>query len=221
MMSKGPGIESDVRANYRAIVDHYESCLRQHGDSHMGVDWPKLEDVPKRYKVMLEVMRQPDRTGGAPTLLDFGCGAGHLLEYMRAEGFAHVEYSGLDLSQAFVDLSRAKYPERVFHCVDVLVAPDSIPNHDYVVMNGVCTEKLGNSFDDMLSYVERLLSVLFSKTRVGIAVNFMSKHVDWERQDLFHLPFDVLAELLTRKLTRNYVFRSDYGLYEYTAYIYR
>ena len=30
----------------------------------------------------------------------------------------------------------------------------------------------------------------------GIAFNVMTKHVDWERDDLFHLPFDQLAEWL-------------------------
>jgi hypothetical protein len=49
----------------------------------------------------------------------------------------------------------------------------------------------------------------------------MTKHLDWERPDLFHLPFDATAEFVTKELTRNYVFRSDYGLYEYTTYIYR
>jgi hypothetical protein len=38
---------------------------------------------------------------------------------------------------------------------------------------------------------------------------------------LFHLPFDTLASFLTSELTRNFVFRNDYGLYEYTAYVYR
>jgi hypothetical protein len=30
----------------------------------------------------------------------------------------------------------------------------------------------------------------------------------------------LLAEFLTKDLTRNFIFRNDYGLYEYTAYVY-
>ena len=37
----------------------------------------------------------------------------------------------------------------------------------------------------------------------------------------FHLPFDELAPFLTRELSRNFVLRNDYGLFEYTAYVYR
>jgi hypothetical protein len=55
----------------------------------------------------------------------------------------------------------------------------------------------------------------------GLAFNVMSKHVDWERDDLFHLPLDVLADFLTKNLTRNYIIRNDYGRYAYTVYVYR
>ena len=58
-------------------------------------------------------------------------------------------------------------------------------------------------------------------TSKGVAFNVMSKAVDWEREDLFHLPADLLIDFLTKKLTRNFIIRNDYGLYEYTTYIYK
>jgi hypothetical protein len=88
-------------------------------------------------------------------------------------------------------------------------------------MNGVFTEKRGLTFDEMFAYLERTLSAVFAKAEMGVAFNVMSKHVDWERDDLFHLPFDTLARFLIESLTRNFVIRSDYGLYEYTTYVYR
>jgi hypothetical protein len=54
-----------------------------------------------------------------------------------------------------------------------------------------------------------------------MALNLMSKHVDWERDDLFHLPIDELLQFSRRELSRHVVIRHDYGLYEYTAYVYR
>jgi hypothetical protein len=77
------------------------------------------------------------------------------------------------------------------------------------------------AFDEMLAYFERMLSAVFAKAEMGVAFNVMSKHVDWERDDLFHLPIDTLAHFLITSLTRNFVIRSDYGLYEYTTYVYR
>lgn len=205
---------------YLNIVSHYESCLEQHGDTHLGVDWPKHEDVEKRYRVMLEVIK-PESRSQRVSLLDFGCGASHLNEYILKQGLENIEYAGLDLSEKFVRLSQSKFPANQFFCLDVLDEKASLPNFDYIVLNGVFTEKRELSFDEMFSYFKQLVIRVFEHAAIGIAFNVMTKHVDWERDDLFHLPFDTLAEFAKKELTRNFVFRNDYGLYEYTTYVYR
>jgi hypothetical protein len=63
-----------VKESYKSIIRHYESCLDKHGDNHLGVDWPKLEDVDKRYKVMLDIIRVNEDKRTKISLLDFGCG---------------------------------------------------------------------------------------------------------------------------------------------------
>lgn len=208
-------------SDYRRIVAHYEDCLARHGDSHRGVDWPDPEDAGRRYDVMLELI-PPHPAEAAVSLLDFGCGASHLYDHMLERGVEGVRYSGLDLSQRFVDLSRAKHPGNDYWCLDLLEgAPGALPTFDYVVMNGVFTEKRELSFEDMLAYFERLVGRVFEHATRGIAFNVMSKQVDWERDDLFHLPLDTLAAFLCKRITRNFVVRNDYGLYEYTVYVYR
>jgi cyclopropane fatty-acyl-phospholipid synthase-like methyltransferase len=204
---------------YRDIVSHYESCLDKYGDSPLGVDWPKPKDVDKRYQVMLDVIKhdQPDHI----RLLDFGCGASHLYEYIRKNNLSSIEYSGLDLSEKFIKLSKRKFPQIEYYCVDILDENVDIPSFDYIVMNGVFTEKCSLSFDEMFDYFKKVVEKIFAKAEKGIAFNVMSKQVDWEREDLFHLPLDLLADFLTRNISRNFVIRNDYGLYEYTTYVYR
>lgn len=209
-----------VEKKYLRIVSHYEACLEQHGDSHLGVDWPKAGDVQKRHRVMLEVIK-PDSRSEKVSLLDFGCGAAHLNDYILAHDLKSIQYAGLDLSEKFVRLSQSKFPENQFFCLDLLDDTASLPEFDYIVLNGVFTEKRELSFDEMLAYFKQLITRVFDHARVGIAFNVMTKHVDWERDDLFHLPFDTLAEFLKKELTRNFVFRNDYGLFEYTTYVYR
>ncbi len=204
---------------YRRIVEHYEGCLARHGDTHLGVDWPRPDDADRRYGVMLDVIRPG---GGRPSLLDFGCGAGHLHEFMARRGVGDVRYAGLDLSGRFVTLCRSKHPGVDYYCRDVLRdGIEGLPRFDYVVANGVFTEKRDLSFDAMLAYFEALVPRLFAMAGVGIAFNVMSTHVDWERDDLFHLPLDTLARFLTGHVTRHFIVRNDYGLYEYTVYAYR
>jgi hypothetical protein len=45
--------------------------------------------------------------------------------------------------------------------------------------------------------------------------------VDWERDDLFHLPFHTMADFVRGELSHHFLFRQDYGLHEYTTYVYR
>ena len=209
-----------MNSRYKEIVDHYERCLEQHGDTHLGVDWPKKEDVDTRYGIMLDVIR-PSRKNDAVTLLDLGCGTAHLYDFISRLGITDIRYAGLDISQKFVDVARKKYPDLPFFCGDVLDPDFKLPDFDYVVMNGVFTEKRSLSDDEMWAYFTRMLQAVFDKVGQGIAFNVMSKNVDWERDDLFHVSLDRLTSFLCRHLSRHFIIRNDYGLYEYSVYVYK
>src|SRR3546814_6476483 len=84
---------------------------------------------------MLEVMREP--VGTPISLLDFGCGAGHLLKYIRRRGLSYVDYRGLDVSAPFIALCRTKFPEVAFHETDVLAGTDGLPACDYIVLRRI------------------------------------------------------------------------------------
>src|SRR5258706_14092854 len=208
------------RPNYKVIIDHYENCLTKYGDNHRGVDWPNEEDASKRYEIMLNVLsyrRQRDTT----SLLDFGCGTAGLYEYLQHHSTSSVSYSGLDVSPKFIEVCKRKFPYLDFYEIDILKGSGKIPAFDFVVMNGVFTEKRELSFDEMLLYFKSMLRIIFKKANIGIAFNVMSKQVDCEREDLFHLPQDLLTDFLVKDISRHYVIRNDYGLYEYTVYVFK
>ncbi len=202
------------------FVSYAESFLDKHGDNYLGVGWTKRpEDADARYKVMLDVIHPG--THGKVELLDFGCGASHLYEYMLRNNINNVSYSGLDISEKFLSLSKGKFPSIKYYHLDILEDEGDLPDFDYILMNGIFTSKCDLSFEAMLAYFQKLVLKVFDKVRIGIAFNVMSKQVDWERDDLFHLPFDVLASFLTQNLSRHFVIRHDYRLYEYTTYVYK
>lgn len=201
---------------YFKIIEHYEDCLRKFGDNHFGVDWPKEEDALLRYKIMLEII--PDNK--KYTLLDFGCGVAHLYEYLVKNEYKNINYTGLDISKEFIKVCKQKYPKVPFKCLDLLESQEQIEKFDYVILNGIFTEKRELSFDEMFDYFKNLIKTIFLKANYGIAFNVMTKHVDWEREDLFHLPFDLLASFLKKEASRNFIIRNDYGLFEYTVYLF-
>lgn len=202
-----------------AIVQHYESCLLKHGDTHLGVDWPNLIDAELRYAVMLDAIQPIERQ---VTLLDFGCGAAHMYEYInKKKKNKNIIYSGLDMSEQFISLCKSKHPDVQFYCGDVLNDDMNLPKFDYIIMNGVFTERCSLDEEEMFDYMGKLLVALYGIVEVGMAFNVMSKNVDWERNDLFHLSLDKLSEFLARNVSRNFTIRADYGLYEYTTYVYK
>ena len=73
----------------------------------------------------------------------------------------------------------------------------------------------------MLDYFGSLLGILWPHARRGIAFNVMSTHVDWTRDDLFHLPIETATDFIASELSRRFVVRQDYGLYEYTVHVHR
>jgi SAM-dependent methyltransferase len=212
-------MSSALDRGYLELVAHYEDCLARHGDNHRGVDWPRAEDADLRYTIMLGLI--PLDSPRPVRLLDFGCGAGHLLEYSRRRRLSDIAYHGLDLSERFVSLCRQKFPGIPFFVGDILDDGFELPEFDYVVMNGVFTERRGLSREAMWEYVRAVLRRIWPSTRHGLAFNVMSKQVDWERDDLFHLPCDVLLNFLKAEVSRHCVIRHDYGLFEYTTYVYR
>lgn len=206
---------------YEKIIKHYESCYEQHGDNHKGMDWPKLEDNHVRFKVMLQLMDWDIRHQGSSRLLDFGCGTAHLLAFIQENNISIDEYIGLDYSQIFVDRCLEKFQNRTFICADVLQKDFIWPEFDYAVMNGVFTEKRELSQSEMWDYFKDVIANAFHHAKRGIAFNTMSKNVDWERDDLFHVSMDELTSWLSKTLSRNIVIRQDYGLYEFTTYLYK
>ena len=207
--------------SYLKIAEYYTNCFKKHGDNHLGVDWPNPDDAVKRYQVMMDLTKFHASKNPLPTLLDFGCGAGHMLEYLQnTNQDLKIEYSGLDISPEFYNTCTAKFPEVTFYNKDIM-NDEAIPTFDYIVVNGVFTEKLDLSQEEMMNFFQTTLVKLWDKCNVGLAFNLMSKHVDCERDDLFHVSLDELGWFLKEKLSRDFIIRNDYKLYEYTTYVYK
>jgi SAM-dependent methyltransferase len=201
---------------YLKLAEHYDKCFQEHGDSNLGVDWPNYQDTLIRHEVMLELIKEQDCS-----LLDFGCGLGHFFEYIKSNTLLpHIKYSGLDISKGFCEACKVKYPYLDFYCLDIL-QEDNLPNFDYIICNGTFTEKRDLTQEEMMEFFTSALVKLWNKCDKGIAFNLMSKHVDWERDDLFHVSLDKLGWFLKDNLSRNFVIRNDYKLYEYTVYVYK
>lgn len=204
----------------RYIASACEQTLHDHGDSHLGAGYTRTAaEAQAQYGLMLEVVRE---TAEPVHVLDFGCGLAHMLDHIKARpDLAHLRYSGLDLSEAFLAAAIQRHPQADLFRLDALADEAALPDYDYIILNGVFNYRGEIPHDEMFDYWQRLVALAFRHARKGIAFNAMSKHVDWERDDLFHLPFDDMARFLKANLSRHFVIRHDYPAFEYTTYVYR
>jgi len=211
-----------MSSDWLPLQQHYERCLARAGATPLGVDWPNARDLEERFDVQLQVLGAVPAGATPPSVLDLGCGPGLLMDYLAATGRADaVDYRGIDISPAMIDLARQRWPDKSFQARDILSDPLPPQSIDVVIMNGVLTERQGIAREHMIVMAETLLSAAFRAARHGIVFNAMSRHVDWEREDLFHWGFDEMAAFVNRELTRHITIRADYGLYEFTAFAWR
>jgi SAM-dependent methyltransferase len=206
--------------NYLKIADHYDKCFQEHGDNNLGVDWPNYEDTLVRHQVMFDLIKSKEQSYITnSTLLDFGCGLGHFYEWLTIQPHK-PKYSGLDINEGFYNTCKDKYSYLDFYHMDIL-QENNLLNFDYIVCNGTFTEKRELTQEEMMEFFTSVITKLWDKCNKGIAFNLMSKLVDWERDDLFHVSLDELGWFLKNNLSRNFIIRNDYKLYEYTAYVYK
>ncbi len=210
---------------YLKIAEHYDSCFKKHGDTHLGVDWPNETDAQIRYQVMEDVIKFSSFNGkgnSTTTLLDFGCGSAQFFDYItQSKNKFNLLYSGLDINSSYIEYCTKKHRYNEFYQVDVLNSNAVLPSFDFIIFNGVFTEKCDLSYDQMMNFFKQVLIKMWNNCEYGMAFNLMSKHVDWERDDLFHVSIDELGWFLKNNLSRNFIIRNDYGLYEYTTYVYK
>lgn len=205
---------------YFQLVRHYEARFVEYGATAAGVDWPDEAGATLRYDVMLDLLRWDSLRPANATLLDFGCGAAGLYEHLRDDELGrHVQYAGHDLSELYIEHCCRTHPEIRFSAGDVL-AGHRLDSVDYVVANGVFTERLDLDHEEMFAFMCAVLEQLVTIARRGVAFNVMSTLVDWERDDLFHVAPSRIADLAAG-FGRRFVIRHDYPLYEYTTYLYR
>ncbi|MFZ5608257.1 MAG: class I SAM-dependent methyltransferase [Pseudomonadota bacterium] len=205
--------------DYQRLRAYYERCLDAHGATLQGVDWPRAADAATRYAVMRGLVRPQ---GEAFSILDVGCGPGFFHDALEGH-FAPgaFAYHGIDISPAMVAAAKARRPHINVEARDLVAAPLPGQSVDYAVLNGVFTVRERLSEAAMLAFAEALLASVFNSCRMGLAVNFMAPHADWRDDKLFYLSLDKAMQLFKARLSRHVVLRLDYGLWEYTAYVYR
>jgi SAM-dependent methyltransferase len=198
------------------LEHHYSNLLKEHGDTPRAVQWADVLTQERRMAVLSEVgdLR-------SAKILDFGCGTGHLLDFLRRKVTFSGEYVGYDISQKMVTAAQAKFPEIRFEKCDILTEGIG-EDFDYILINGVFNNRTENSWELMGS----LLKSLFGRAQRGMAFNALSTYVDFFDPELFYVSPEVVFRFCKEELSSSVILRHDYLIrtgvvpFEFSIYVY-
>lgn len=202
------------------LSEHYARTFAAHGRKPEGVDWgASPDDHNLRMERMLALTELGIPFRDRATLLDAGCGFGSLLDLIRERAMP-LDYHGVDMCESMIASASNKYPDDRWSTGDILQF-NPAEKYDYVVCNGILTQKLNASILSMNEYAKNLITKMFELCSIGIAFNVMSTHVNFMADNLYYRnPVELLAWCMT-ELTPRARLDHAYPLFEYTIYLYR
>ena len=194
----------------KKVAELYGDEFKKYGYSLASIMIPKgASDA--RFKTKFDIGDMENTK-----VLDVGCGFGHMLDYLNAwNNRAH--YTGIDIFPPFIEIAKQRHPGADFRILNIL--EDSIDETwDWVFLVGafnVAPEKI-----DWWSYIQKMLQRMFDLCTQGIAIDFLSSYVDFQKEKAFHAsPEEVFS--FAKTLTKRVTLRHDYMAYEFTVYLYK
>jgi len=206
-----------LHQSMQALRRHYTELFERHGDSPQAAQWSDRATQERRMEILLQVGEVADAK-----ILDFGCGTGHLLEYLRRTRAFQGEYVGYDLSPELIAAASQKLPRARFEARDIL--RDGIPeDFDYVLVNGVFNNRAGDNWQMLTT----LLTQVFAHVRRALAFNALSTYVDFTDPQLFYVNPEAVFRFCKERLSPSVTIRHDYRVkpdvipFEFSVYVYR
>jgi SAM-dependent methyltransferase len=201
----------------RQQARHWGDAIDRHGPNYKGVDYTNAERVDLCFTQLSGIWRDP----GPASLLDFGCGYGALLGWLRGRGFDVARYQGYDVAAPMLAQARAVnagVPGATF----TDAAADLVPA-DYVVCAGIFNVKLDADAGDWHRHVVATLDRAWPLATRGLAFNILTSYADADRMrpDLYYADPCWFFDHCKRHYSRHVALLHDYGAYEFTMHVRR
>jgi SAM-dependent methyltransferase len=194
---------------------HYNTLAKTHGYSHHAVQQSSVETQERRLNILLQ---------GFPhfhskKILDFGCGTGHLLRILQAQGFTG-EYVGYDISAELVKLAEDNNVGGRFELRNIFEQPPE-ETFDLIFISGVFNNAIGRNEQ----FMQSVLKALFAVTTEGLAFNSLSTFVDFKSEGLYYFNPCQVFTFCKEQLTPCVNLRHDYEIkpgvvpFEFSCYL--
>lgn len=195
------------------VVDYYEGKLATFGATARGVDWKDEASQTKRFEQLVRALGLDERDGTF-TLVDFGCGYGAFLPFLRQRH--SFTYIGYDRSPRMI--AEAKRLHEDVEEATFTSDWSDIGPADFIAASGVFNVRLGWSAEEWSAYVLQTLAAINERAVTGWAANFLTAYADEDRKrsDLYYADPAAIFDWCKRSASRWVSLFHDYELYEFT-----
>jgi SAM-dependent methyltransferase len=195
------------------VERYYSGRVREFGATARGVDWNSAESQHLRFEQLARVW---DGETGVVDMLDYGCGYGALVDYLRARG-STIRYQGFDVSAEMIGNAAG----RAATDCSFTTRPDALRAADYVVASGIFNVRLTHDVAAWEAYMHRTLADMRALARRGFAFNALTSYADKDKQrpDLYYADPLYWFDLCKRTYSSRITLLHDYPLYEFTLLV--
>jgi SAM-dependent methyltransferase len=195
----------------KLIIERYTERFKQHGIDIKTLASGNRERQLIRFKIFSEI---GDLNGHS--VLDIGCGFGDFYQYLKDAGIS-VDYTGIDICPAFIDVGHQRFPEAHFQFADVQ-QEDLGRKFDYIVCSQVYNNKLQKENNEQV--IRDVIRKGFELCNVAFAIDMITQYVDYKEEKLhYYSPEEIFA--FCKGLTKRVMLRHDYPLFEFMVCLYR
>jgi SAM-dependent methyltransferase len=191
----------------KATRDYYDEKLRQHGATHLGIDWNSKEGAIIRYEQLLKIINTADNF----SLLDYGCGYGLMYDYLRTKQ-QNFKYTGFDISEEMINEAKSRHSQ-----VGWASKEKDLKVHDFVVASGIFNVKQNCLENEWKSYILETLGRMHDLSEKGFSFNLLTNYSDKHlmKKDLFYGDPAFFFDYCKRNFSKNVALLHDYPLYEF------
>lgn len=199
------------------MIDLFSGALKQYGpESSQSVLWGTRRTQYFRFKILCDIAELFGTQ--TYTILDYGCGLGDLLEYLRFQGFRGM-YVGIDITENLIQEAKKKFRGESKSKFATISSESDIEKYrfDFCMMSGVYNMKDPIAEQNL----RNALRSAFKKARLGVAVNILSIFAKHKSKDMQYIDPLVLAKWCMQELTPYVTVRHDYRGGNATLYLFK
>ncbi len=198
------------------IKRYYKKLYQNYGRKAEAVQHISYQEQCKRFEVLNELLTPRE------SVIDLGCGLGHMLEYLRENGY-EGSYLGLDFVPEFIESNKKNFKgdqSAQFKLFDLNT--NKIPmGYDHLMVCGV----FNNIMEDNDKFMKKLLLKTYAAAEKAVSFNMMSTYVEFFDENLYYFDPVYVFDFCKKELSPLVVLKHDYVLgskgfpYEFTIHV--